>query len=453
MIHRYLRLMPFDTATEAGRNAERYRLVAWAIVFNVLSKSLALATLVLSVRWTLPYLGVERFGAWMTMAGFVGVLVFLDLGVGNALIGQVARAQAQGEQQALVETVSGGLAILLGLALLAAAVLCLAVAVVPWEFLFRSAGDVLRDEIRQALYLLALMFGVYLFSTGVQKIFVGMQRSFEMHAAAIVSAFLSLLCLWWVVQRTGSIAMLLAATLGCQSTAGLLLLWLVRRRRLFSVAALGSALRTGGPRLFRSGGLFLVLQLGVMVGWGMDTAIISGVLGLEQVAVFAVAQRLFQFVSQPLAMVNAPLWSAYADAHARGDAAFIRRTLRKSLFLTGILAAAGGVFLLVAGGPLVAWWTHSSVAIPVGLMQAFCVWTACEAVGSALAMMLNGCGVVREQVVTVMLLTGLGLPLKIALIHLAGMTAMLWGYTALYVLLVLLMYGHVYKARLHAKMS
>ena len=68
---RYLRLSAFDSSTEQGRSAERYRMAAWSVVANVLSKGMSLTVIVMSVSLTLPYLGAERFGVWMTISSFV----------------------------------------------------------------------------------------------------------------------------------------------------------------------------------------------------------------------------------------------------------------------------------------------------------------------------------------------------------------------------------------------
>ena len=96
-LYKYLRLRPFDQSTESGRNSERYRLALWSVIANVGSKGIAMAVMVLSVSMTLPYLGAERFGVWMTIASLVGMLVFLDLGVGNALINTVVAAAAKAQ--------------------------------------------------------------------------------------------------------------------------------------------------------------------------------------------------------------------------------------------------------------------------------------------------------------------------------------------------------------------
>lgn len=409
--------------------------------------------MVLSVSWTIPYLGEERFGVWMTIASFVSMLIFLDLGVGNALTNHVAKMAAQEEHAPLARAISGGLGLLfiIGIAstiLLSALTVCL-----PWINIIKVKNPLIQGEIREALLLFSILFGINLFGTGVQRVFIGLQRSFEAHVALAIGSLFSLIALWLVVRSQAGIPFLLLATLGCQSLSGFLLLAQLKKRGLFRLRGISVAVQGEKELLLRAGGLFFILQVGTMVGWGADSLIISSVLGAAQVAVYSVTQRLFQFVSSPLSILNAPLWPAYADAHVRGDNVFIRRTLRKSMLLTaGVTIVVGGL-LVIMSQELISWWTRGAISVPVKIVLIFFIWTMFETVGNSFAMMMNGCGVIREQVVTVLLLTILALPAKILFVNLFGIFGMMASYSVLYFVVVVFMYGFVFRNNLLKKMD
>ena len=80
-LFQYLRLIPFDTSSEQGRSDERHRLAALTVMANILSRGLGMIAMIFTVKLTVPYLGAERFGVWMTIASFAGMLSFMDLGV------------------------------------------------------------------------------------------------------------------------------------------------------------------------------------------------------------------------------------------------------------------------------------------------------------------------------------------------------------------------------------
>lgn len=448
-----VRLRPFDVSTEGGRADERYRLAFWSVAASVFSKSLALLVMLLSVSWTLPYLGAERFGVWMTIASFASMLIFLDLGIGNALTNHVAEAAATANPGTLTQRISGGLGLMFSVAVLASLLLSVLVAVLPWARIIKVQDALIYSEIKDALFLFAILFGLSLFSNSVHRVFAGLQRSFEAHMASAVGSLLSIVTLSWAVTGQAGVTTLLLATLGWQCASSLILLCLLVKRRQLRLRGIGTATRVGKAPLLKTGGLFFVLQIGTMVGWGADSLIISSTLGAAQVAVYSVAQRLFQLVSVPLSMVNAPLWAAYANANARDDRQFIRATLKKTALLTAAVALTGSVLLLAVSEVVIGRWTKNTIEVPLSLLAIFAMWTVCESLGNALAMMLNGCGIVREQVVTVVVLTVLALPAKLIFVNLFGIQGMIAIYIFLYCVAVLIFYGFVFRSNIMTKMS
>lgn len=452
-LRRYLRIQPFDTSTEAGRAAERYRLATWAILANVASKGAALAVMVLSVSLTISYLGAQRFGIWMTVASFAGLLSFLGMGVGNALTNHVAGRSAQRDPALLRQAISGGLGFLLMIGLVVGAGLFLLASWLPWGLFIKVDEAALLLEARDAAQLFAVLFGLSLFTSGIQSVFAGLQRTFEVYLASTLGAVFALLALWMSAQAQAGIPVLLAATLGVQSLSTLLLLGLLLKRNLFSLREIKMAIQQESSGLLRVGGLFFILQVGTMIGWGADALIISSALGPAQVAVYSITQRLFQFVTQPLAMVNMPLWGAYADAHAKGDVAFIRRTLKASMLLTLVGSLLGASLLFAGSEWVLGYWTRGNVDVPILLIGLMALWTVFECCGGAFAMFLNGVQVVRQQVIVVAVFCTLVLPLKIVGIEWVGLIAIPFVAVMAYALTHIYFYGFVFYPKIKSFMT
>ena len=382
---KYLRFKPFDVSTEVGRGQERYRLALWSFIANILSKLMALAVMLLSIRWTLPYLGAERFGVWMTVASFTTMLVVLDLGIGNALINHSAHAAAEDNPEKLKKTISGSLGFLFLISVAMGLVLSVFVAILPIEQIIKVKDVGIQPEIHQTLQIFAVLFGFNLFGSGVQKLFSGLQRTFEGFLASALCSGLALICLWWASNHTASIPQLLITV----------------------------EIKQEYKQLFKSGGLFFMLQIGVMVGWGADSLIISSTLGAASVAVYSITQRLFQLSSMSIGMLHAPLWGAYADANARKDKAFIRITLFRSFKVTAFLSMLGVSILLIFNKQI---WLTNDIAIPLAFLCAFGIWSILESMGGALSTFLNGIHIVKPQLMSVLLFIAISLPLKLLLI-------------------------------------
>jgi O-antigen/teichoic acid export membrane protein len=448
-----LRLTAFDTSTELGRSDERYRIAAVTAVASVFSRALAMLVMIMSVKLTIPYLGAERFGIWMTILSLAAVLSFLDLGVGNAIKNKVAHVAAVGTPKELQSTISGGLGFLFVLGCCVGAVMAMLASVLPWDLVIKVNELELYTEVRQVAILFAILFGIQIFTNGINQIFSGLQCAFEVHLVSFIASFASLIALYFVAGEHADIVWLLLVTFGVQVTATLGLLLVLRKRSQFVLSGINHKIKKEAFTLLSMGGVFLILQIGAVIGVGVDSILVSSNLGAEYVAIFSILQRLFQFASQPMNIINAPLWSAYADADARNEREFIRKTLRSSLINTFIFSVVSVCFIFVFGDRLIEAWTNGHVMIGKSLLIIYGCWVIVEMVGNAFGIFLNGCGVARPQVINVITYSFIAIAVKLYAIQAYGLEAMIIGAICVYILVTGLMYGCVFKEHLLEKLG
>lgn len=442
---KFLRFKPFDVATAEGRSQERYRLALWSFLANIVSKIMAFAVIMLSVRWTLPYLGEERFGVWMTIASFTTMLLILDLGIGNALTNHTAHAAAQDNAEKLKKTISGSLGFLCIVSLTMCLLLGIVTMLLPVQYLIKVKDTSLYPEIHQALLVFAMLFGVNMFGSGVQKLFSGLQRTFEGLIASAVCSCLALACLLWATHLEASIPVLLLLTLGIQSLGGYILLILLVKRQLFTIVGIIKEIKLQYKQLFKTGGLFFVLQLGILLGWGADSLIISSTLGAANVATYSIVQRLFQISTISLFMFNGPLWGAYADANARNDKAFIKTTFFRSIKLTFALVVFSLAVILVFSDLILKTWLSNTISIPFSFLLVFSIWTLFECISQTIAVFLNGMHIVKPQIVKVITVILLSMPLKILLIQYYGIIVIPSINAFTYFVAIVFVYGFIYR--------
>lgn len=450
---KHVRLIPFDVSDSKGREKERYRLAALAAVTNLTSKVISTGVMIFAVSMTTPYLGEERFGVWMTIASLVGLLTFMDIGAGNALTNRVAHVSASDSREQLREVITGGLGLLLLISVIAVAILACAVYLIPLATLFKLKAESVHLELEGALYAFAILYGLNLFSNSVHRVFAGLQRSFEAHGASIVGSLISLVAIAFAAHNQQGLSVLLICSMAGSIVSGMILFGVLIKKSLLSIGDIGLAARREYRHLIKSSGLFFILQLGTMIGWGMDGLLISSTLGVGAVAAYALVQRMFQIVTQPISILNAPLWSAYADAHARGEKSFIRKTLRNSIRNTFLYTGVTVSMLVASGEGLISMWTSGEIRAETTLIFTFGVWAIIEALGNALAMFLNGCNVIRQQVIAVIFLCSLALPIKIFLLANYGIAAMIAGFTIVYVLNFSILYGFIFRRDIATKLS
>lgn len=442
---RHFRLVPFSLETEDGRTAERYRLAVLTILTNVASKLSAMLVMVLSVSWTVPYLGAERFGIWMTVSSFAAILSFLDLGIGNALTNRTAQAANANKEETLQKVVTGGL-VLLGLLAVVMSIGLMSVGLIlPWSTLVKIQNPQLMGEVKNTAIVFFALFSLSIFTNGVARVVCGLQRGFEAHLSDILGSLIGLLALDFAVNEQAGPPILLFCFMGGRILGGLSLFATLWFRGLFSSNGWVENCREEASKLIHIGGPFVLLQIGTIVGWGADNLIIASVNGAASVAAFSVIQRLIQFASQPLAIMNAPLWAAYTDADTSNDRAFIKKTFAKSIKLTFGVAILGAVILVLSGREIIAEWTKGSIPISLSLLVAMAFWMVLESTGNALGVLLNGLGIIRQQVLVVTTFVIIALPLKLCLAHLAGSFGVVVAGILAYTLVTVGAYGFIFR--------
>jgi O-antigen/teichoic acid export membrane protein len=372
------------------------------------------------------------------------MLVVVDLGIGNALINHSANIAAEDNPEKLKKTISGSLGFLFVVSLAMGLFLSICVSILPIEQFIKVKDASIRPEIQQTLQIFAALFGFNLIGSGVHKLLAGLQRTFEGFIASAFCSLLALACIWWAANQQASIPLLLIVTLGVQSLSGYILFALLIKRNLFTFKGIGFEVKNEYKQLIKSGGLFFILQIGVMVGWGADSLIISSTLGAASVAIYSITQRLFQFSSMSIGMLNAPLWGAYADANARKDKNFIRNTLRRSIKMTALFSLLGISIILVFHQQILQLWLGNEIAIPLVFLCVFGFWSFLESMGAAFAIFLNGLHVVKPQVISVILLIAISLPLKFVLIKEYGVIAIPIAIIIAYLIEKIITYGIIY---------
>ena len=436
-------LTQFDLTTPEGRDKARYRLAVFGFLANAIRYTIQFALLLISVSLTLPYLGQERFGIWMTVASLSSVLLIMDAGVGNALISNVARIRARGPISSLQTLISDALILLAIIGAIAAALLATINLVFPFQNILNTSSNVARADAILLSWTFIAIFSISIPLNGVSKILQGLQQSWIAHSVAASAALLSILLVWILASHEASPWILLVSTYGVQTAFPLLVLPFFHRNGYLALprdrGILEFYLRTKG--LVRTGGLFFVLQIGGIIGWGIDPLLLSALANPSEVTDFTLANRLFQIVPMLLAMLTTPLWSAYADAYAHGDTEFIRRIFLGSVLGGLVMSSLLALAILVLAPTLLEIWVGSKTTVPYLLLVGTAVWAILQTIGHTYSMFLNGLHIVRTQVVAVTIFCILALPLKLFLIPTQGATGAILATVFSYVPAIILYYS------------
>lgn len=439
----YLRFKPFDVNTAEGLDQERNRIALLSIFANAGSKGAAMLLVLAGISWTLPYLGEERFGAWMAILSVATVLSFLDLGVGNALTNHVAKAGARG-RESLKSAVTGGLLIVAFISIFLLLFFNFIHSYLPWDLVLKSNSPPIVSEINSTIRFFYIAFAFLLYSNAVIKTYAGLQRAHIANSLQTLASIIALIVLFFLAQFEVGIATLLAVTVIPICFTGIVLTLVLIKERLIIIQGSISEVRNNFSDVFSVGGLFFVLQIAVIVGWGGDALIVSSTAGLSAVASFAVVQRLFQFVSQPFAILNSSLWPAYADAHSKNNLIYLKQLFKRSL-LVSTIGGGLGLFLLAAAGPfLISFLADEHLQVDPIFIWLFAAWMFIEIIGNCLGTFMNGVGIIRVQVLLSLVFVAVAFPAKILMIEVYGLNGMVLVNITAYLLMFMCPYLYLF---------
>jgi O-antigen/teichoic acid export membrane protein len=120
---------------------------------------------------------------------------------------------------------------------------------------------------------------------------------------------------------------------------------------------------------------------------------VAAIAGPAAVAPFALLARLFNFTTMPQQSWLESIWPALTDAYARGDTAWARVAIRRTL----LVVAGGAVLPLVLSPwwapPLLSWWTQlPGTAFPPELLRAMSLSLAASLMLAPVSVWLNARG-------------------------------------------------------------
>ncbi len=397
-----------DTAVNHSRERYRRALLTSAASFG--AKGISFATSILTVRWTLNYLGTERYGMWVTISSFLALLSFADLGLGNGLVNVVAEGDGNGDREAIQRAVSSALWMLIAVA---AVLLCAGAAVYPYlhlEKLVNVHSVLARKEAGPALAMFFVCFSANLPLSVVYGAQAGLQRGYVSNLWFTAGSLGSLIALWIAIKASVGLPGLILALIGpgilFSALNGLTLFGISRPELRPMVSAFSSKT---AKALMHVGLMYFILQTSLSVALQTDNLVIAQVLGSAFVAAYAVPARMFAMVGGILSLISTSMWPAYAEASARLEWAWIRKGFVRVLTATVGIAATACCVLIFAGNRILSLWVGRGMHASEGFLIALGIQTVILAYINPISVMLNGISRFRLQVILSIIMAAVNL--------------------------------------------
>jgi O-antigen/teichoic acid export membrane protein len=424
----HLRLAPYDVTTPDGRSSERIRLLSWATLTAGVSKVGSLLIVLASVRWGVGYLGVERFGLWMTITSIITLLSFADFGISNSLVNSVSAAAGKNDTEAMRRDISNGFAIMALVALVLGLVFFLIYFLIDWGAVTNVIESTSILEAGPAFAAYVAIFLISLPLSVVQRVQIGLQESWRSNLWTFVGQLLALIGLALVVHLDGGVPYLVMAVAGIPVvvTAINYIDYFFRLRRDIC-PHLVDIHRATAKRLTHVSMLFMLMQFMAVIGNASDNIIIAQFLGAAAVSPFAIMQKLTMILSLAPLFIT-PMWPTFGEAMARGDHVWARRALTNILTASLLLGILAGLIILVFGVDITAIWAGRSMVPNESLLVGFAAFSILMSIGGSLSVFLNNGEYLRRQALIYIVASIMSILLKFVLVaYWQDASGAIWG--------------------------
>lgn len=392
--------MPEILSDTAGHAARRSRALRSGILGSLGVRAVAVVGPLVLIPINLNYLGPGLFGFWATLTTITAVTTFSDLGMGNGLLtllpGSLARRDLI-EARALISSAYG---LLISVSVGIITILAVTFPFVPWESFFDPDHTLDQSSVRLVIAVSLALTAIGAPLSLCLRLYYATQRA-QVAAVWTSAAILSPLVPVLLSIRLGLNPFVVVIILVASGPVTQLLatLWLFIRvaPELRPSMRLISASRV--RRIFRLGGLFLVLSVALALGTGLDNLVLSHSVGLAAVTAFAIPAKVFSQFRQGISLINLPMWAANGDAIARGDAQWARRATTRMVMLSTAAAVLASAVTLFAGPPVLRAWLGQPMELPTSLLLGLGFAFIALAALSPIFMVQNAAGAITPQIV------------------------------------------------------
>ncbi len=385
------------------------------IVGLFLLRGISVAINFVLVPLTLTYLSKDKYGIWLTMSSILAWVMWLDVGLGNGLRNRFALALAHGDKK-LARSYVSTTYLFVGLISLALFLAFMAIQpLLSWSGIL-NAPPALNAELTQLAVIVFLFFCIRLVAGLIGTILVADQQpALSSVMEVLINAF-SLVAIFVLVKTVPeSLFWLGTCMTGIMVVVPLMgNFWLFRGKYREYAPSFRFVQVVHARGLINIGSQFFVLQLAGLVLFTSANIIITQLSGPGDVTQYNIAYKYFGVPAMGFTVLLTPFWSAYTEAFARGDTAWIEMTfrkLKKILFLFSILVVA----MVLLADEVYLLWIGPAIQIPFSLSATMGAYVLIVAWSSIFSYFINGIGKIRLQLFIAIIMSITMIPLALFL--------------------------------------
>ncbi|QEC74788.1 oligosaccharide flippase family protein [Mucilaginibacter ginsenosidivorax] len=375
----------------------RSKTVAKNVFFSLFIKIANILINFLTIPLVLSFLNTTQYGIWLTLTAVLGWFSLFDLGFGNGLRNHLTISISKNndiESKIYVSTTYAALSVIFGILII---IFLLINPFIDWTLVFNAPAKMSRDLNNAVLIAICLLFVQFVLRL-INTVLLSVQRS---AMADFINSLVQLLILGGIFFLKTTKNNSLTAIAIVYSITPIIVFLLISfilfvKRYKFLTPSIKFVRVSYAKNLLQIGLNFFIIQIAALVLYASDNFIIAQLFAPADVTVYNISFKYFSIINILFTIIMVPFWSMTTHSFAAGDYSWIKKTVKKLVFIWGILAICCMVQAAVAN-PLYKLWTNNKVLVPLNLTIVMCVYVITTNWGAIFSNFLNGVGKVRVQ--------------------------------------------------------
>lgn len=378
------------------------------MITSLLSQAIVMLVPMISIRFSLEYLGNEIYGLWMTATAFFSMINFADFGLGNGLQTELSRANNIESKEKIIVSTYSILSLITILLLLATLI------VIPklnWNEIlnFRSNTDVTLKIVLAIIIpkLVGVPFSL------IRRIQNSLQLGYITNIWQIFGSIFSLFLLIMSVKMDfGKMLIILIPSLVSilvDIFNSVYFFIFVDKRIKINKKNIDWKISYS---ILKIGMMYFVLSVIMALGLNMDNFIVAKISDVSKVASYSIILRVTQLINIAVIVLSQPLWTANGEALINGEIEWVKKnTLRISKIGT-IMCISISLFVLFFYKKIFILWLGRDLEVSIIAVLGMLGIQIFMAFISPYFMVLNGAKKIKIQLVLFSLYMVIGIACK-----------------------------------------
>ncbi len=369
------------------------------ILYSLLLKAVSVCLSFLLLPLTICYLKEVEYGIWVTLFSVMNWVNMLDMGIGFGLRNKLAEAVSVNDKTKIKGYISTSI-----FTMLCAGTVMMVVFVVGIQYIsFQSVFN--TTAIKEVyLYKYTLWTGIFVIASFVLSIINQFYYAYQKAAVTGIISLLHncimLLIVYFLTLQPDHDLLYFIFSFGIATICSKLVFFI---KFYYNNLELLPSFSYVNKRYFNDittlGFQFFIVQITALIMFSTSNIIITQKLGPEAVRTYDVLFKIFSIITMVHGIVCTPLWSAYTDAWIKKDYIWLKRAIKKMVYLMGPIAV-GTALIYIFLPNIIDIWIRTDIEYDSVLAVAMSGFIIISCWNNIWAYFLNGVGLVALQIWT-----------------------------------------------------